>query len=139
MKTASWLDSSALLTLLQDEPGTDTVTALLEAAEKGSATLLLSTVSLTEIVSVLARTFGEKAARDDLRLIREMPIDIRSPTQDDCIAAGWLRTQFKLSTADAITAAQARAAGAELVHKDPALEAVPELKQRKLPHIPTKG
>lgn len=139
MKTASWLDSSAVLTLLQEEPGTETVTALLEAAEKGRTTLLLSTVSLTEIVSALARAFGENAARDDLRLILEMPVEIRSPTRDDCIAAGGLRAQFRLSTAHAIIAAQARAAGAELVHKDPELEAVPELKQRKLPYKPTKA
>ncbi len=79
------------------------------------------------------KNLGDEAARDDLRLILEMPAKIKSPSRDECIAAGWLRLRHKLSTADTVIAAQA-----ELIHKDPELEACPGIKQRRLPYKPSK-
>ncbi len=137
-KTPGWLDSSALLTLLRGEPGTEVVRDLLEQAERETLTVLVSTVSLAEVVSAVARVHGEEAARDDLRLLLEMPVRFEPPTAEDCVAAGWLRARHKLSTADAIIAAQAMNARAELVHKDPELEAIVGLNQRKLPYKPPK-
>lgn len=137
-KTPSWLDSSAILTLLQDEPGSSSVCELLEQAERGAVTVLVSTISLTEVISVVARVHGEQAARDDLRLLMEMPVQFKGPSADDCVAAGWLRARYKLSTADALIAAQAMAAEAELIHKDPELEAIHQLRQCKLPYKPAK-
>lgn len=137
-KTPSWLDSSAILTLLRGEPGSQTVRDRLEQAERETLSVFVSTVSLTEVVSVVARTYDEETARDDLRLLLEMPVQFEPPTVKHCTAAGWLRARHKLSTADAIIAAQAMAADAELVHKDPELEAVTDLKQHKLPDKPKK-
>jgi len=138
MKTPTWLDSSAILTLLCAEPGTEIVRDCLERAERKSHTVLISTLSLTEIVSSIARVHGEEAAREDLRLIREMPLQFLSPSAEDCAIAGWLRAKHKLSTADAIIAAQAMSAKAELIHKDPELESIPNLKQLKLPYKQTR-
>ena len=131
-KTASWLDSSAVLALLYAEPGMDVVRRLLEQAERKLITLYLSALSLSEIVSSIARTHSEEIARDDLRIVLEMPVQIASPTQKECVHGGWLRARHKLSTADAIIAAQAMAANAELVHKDPEFDFVPGLKHRRL-------
>ncbi len=138
MKTASWLDSSAVLALLYEEPGSETVRAVLEEAEKDQRKVFLSAVSLAEMASSLSKSLGEEQARDDLRLILELPVEIREPTREECIQAGWLRAQHQISTADAIIAAQAMAAGAELVHKDPELEGIPGLKQRRLPYKPSR-
>lgn len=137
-KTPSWLDSSAILTLLRGEPGAGKVGELLEKAERGELAVLVSAVSLTEVVSAVARLHGEETARDDLRLLLEMPVQFKPPTTDECVAAGWLRARHKLSTADAIITAQAIAAGAELIHKDPKLEPVAGVKQRRLPYKPSK-
>ncbi|MCS7338585.1 MAG: PIN domain-containing protein [Verrucomicrobiae bacterium] len=137
-KIPSWLDSSAIMTLLCGEPGTETVRDLLDKAERKTLIVLVSTVSLTEVVAAVARVHGQEAARDDLRLLLDLPVQFVPPSADDCAAAGWLRAQYKLSTADAIIAAQAMAAGAELVHKDPELAAVQGLKQRRLPYKPAK-
>jgi ribonuclease VapC len=137
-KTPSWLDSSAILTLLRAEPGTETVRERLERVDRRSLTVFVSTVSLAEIVATVARLHGEETARDDLRLLLEMPVQFASPTVEDCTTAGWLRARHKLSTADAVIAAQAIAAQAELVHKDPELEVIPDLKQHKLPYKPAK-
>lgn len=133
-KSASWLDSSAVLALLYAEPGTDTVQRLLEQAECQTIMLFLSALSLTEIVSSIATTHGEEIAQGDLRIVLEMPVQIESPTREQCVEAGWLRSRHKLSTADSIIAAQAIAANAELAHKDPEFDAVPGLKHRRLPY-----
>ena len=133
-KTASWLDSSAVLALLYAEPGMDVVRRLLEQAERQTIALYLSAVSLAEIVSSIAKTHDEEIARQDLRVVLEMPLQVQLPTIEHCAEGGWLRARHRLSTADAIIAAQAMAASAELVHKDPEFEAVPRLKHRRLPY-----
>jgi predicted nucleic acid-binding protein len=133
-KVASWLDSSAVLALLYGEPGTNVVRRLLEQAEREVVTLFLSALSLAEIVSSIAKTHNEEIARDDLRIVLEMPVQIASPSQEECTQGGWLRARHKLSTADAIIAAQAMAANAELVHKDPEFDQVAGLKHRRLPY-----
>jgi len=124
------------MALLCGEAGADTVRDLLERAERGAIGLWLSSVSLTEIVATIARTHGEAAARDDLRLLLEMPLEVESPTPQQCIEAGWFRAHYRLSTADAIIAAQAIATGAELVHKDPEFDSLSALKHRRLPYKP---
>jgi predicted nucleic acid-binding protein len=133
-KTASWLDSSAILALLYGEPGVDIVRRLLEDAEREKALVYLSAVTLCEIVSSLIKTLGESVARDELAVVLTMPVQIESPTRQHCAEAGWLRGRYTLSTADAIIATQAIAANAELVHKDPEFDQVPGLRQRRLPY-----
>jgi predicted nucleic acid-binding protein len=133
-KTASWLDSSAILGLIYGEPGVDIVRRLLEDAERERAVVYLSVLSLCEIVSTLIKTHGENVAHDELALVLTMPVQMGSPTRQHCTEAGWLRGRYKLSTADAIIAAQAIAANAELVHKDPEFDQVPALKHRRLPY-----
>jgi predicted nucleic acid-binding protein len=133
-KTASWLDSSAILALIYGERGVDIVRQLLEDAERERAVVYLSVISLCEIVSSLIKTLGESVARDELAVVLTMPVQIESPTRQHCAEAGWLRGRYKLSTADAIIATQAIAANAELVHKDPEFDQVPGLRQRRLPY-----
>jgi predicted nucleic acid-binding protein len=133
-KTASWLDSSAILALLYGEPGVDIVRRLLEDAEREKALVYLSAVTLCEIVSSLIKTLGESVARDELAVVLTMPVQIESPTRQHCAEAGWLRGRYTLSTADAIIAAQAIAANAELVHKDPEFDQVPGVRHRRLPY-----
>ena len=112
----------------------DIVRRLLEQAERQTITVYLSAVSLAEIVSSIVKSHGDEIARDDLRLVLEMPVQIESPTWEQCAAGGWLRAGHKLSTADAVIAAQALAANAELVQKDPEFDRVPGLKHRRLPY-----
>jgi predicted nucleic acid-binding protein len=133
-KTASWLDSSAILALLYGEPGVDIVRRLLEDAEREKALVYLSAVTLCEIVSSLVKTLGESVARDELAVVLTMPVQIESPTRQHCAEAGWLRGRYTLSTADAVIATQAIAANAELVHKDPEFDQVPGLRHRRLPY-----
>ena len=133
-KTVSWLDSSALLALFLAERGFEIVRALLADAAKGKREILVAQISLTEIANSVSRDYGEAIAREDIRLLRELAVTIEVPTDEQCIEAGLLRRSVRLSTAEAIIAVQAMAAGAELVHKDPEFESVVGLKQRPLPY-----
>jgi predicted nucleic acid-binding protein len=133
-KTASWLDSSAVLALFLAEPGFETVRALLAEAAKGRREIHIAQISLAEIVNSVTRDYDEATAREDIRLLRELAVNIVAPTDEQCVEAGLLRSHAKLSTADAIIAIQAIAAEAELVHKDPEFDSVPGLKHRRLPY-----
>ena len=112
----------------------NTVRELLDEAERGRTVLYLSVLSVTEVVSSLSKTHGEDVARDELQVVFSLPTQFESPTRGQCAEAGWLRGRHRLSTAEAIIAVQAMAAGAELVHKDPEFESVVGLKQRPLPY-----
>lgn len=138
MKSAKWLDSSAVLTLLMAEPGYEVVRDALNEAEEGQGRVMLSQISLVEVAHAIAHSHGEESARDDVRLIHEMPVEIQGATDDQCLRAGLLRGRHRLSTADAVIAVQAQDSGAALVHKDPEFEVVANLKQVCLPYKPVK-
>ncbi len=133
-KTVSWLDSSAVLALFLAEPGFEIVRATLAEAARGKCEVRVAQISLTEIANSVCRDYDEATAREDIRLLKELAVQIEAPTDQQCVEAGLLRRSVKLSTADAIIAIQAMAAGAELVHKDPEFEPVIGLKQRPLPY-----
>ena len=133
-KTVNWLDSSAVLALFLAEPGFETVRALLAEAAKNRREIHIAQISLVEIANSISRCYDVATAREDIRLLRELAVSIDAPTDEQCVDAGLLRSRVKLSTADAIIAIQATAAGAELVHKDPDFESVAELEQRRLPY-----
>ena len=133
-KTVNWLDSSAVLALFLAEPGFEIVRGILAEAAKGRREVRVAQISLTEIANSVCRDYDEATAREDLRLLRELAVIIDPPTNEQCVEAGLLRSRVKLSTADAIIAIQAMAAGAELVHKDPEFESVLGLRQRRLPY-----
>jgi predicted nucleic acid-binding protein len=132
-KTVSWLDSSAVLALFLAEPGFEIVRGALAEAAKGKREVRVAQISLTEIAHSVCRDYDEATAREDIRLLRELAVAVEAPTNEQCVEAGLLRRSVKLSTADAIIAIQAMAAGAELVHKDPEFESVVGLQQRSLP------
>ena len=133
-KTVNWLDSSAVLALFLAQPGFDIVRAILAEAAKGKCEVCVAQISLTEIAHNICRDYDEATAREDIRLLKELAVSIEAPTDEQSIQAGLLRGRMKLSSADAIIAVQAMAAGAELVHKDPEFESVPGLRQRALPY-----
>jgi len=124
------------LTLLMAEPGYETVKGLLDAAEQETTRVLASQWSLVELAHAIAHSHGEEAARDDLRLIREMPVQFVGATDDQCIRAGLLRSRHRLSTVGAVIVVQSMDAGAALVHKDPEFGNIQDLEQIPLPYKP---
>jgi predicted nucleic acid-binding protein len=116
------LDTSAILTLIEDEPGADRVEALLR--EHGED-VLLPFVVLLEATYITLREVGEAVAERRYALMRQLPCtEIWSVDEPTLLTAARFKVQGRISFADALIAAFAARKGAILVHKDPEYEAL---------------
>jgi predicted nucleic acid-binding protein len=70
------LDSYALLSYFEEEPGADKVQRLLEQAEKGKVSLFMSIVNWGEVYYSLCRSKGAEKAEDSLLIIEQLPISL---------------------------------------------------------------
>jgi len=129
------LDTSAWLTLIEDEAGADLVEEILEGAKAGKVIVLVSFMSFMEVyyITLQERDQSEALARVDL--MAALPVLRVESTEALGILAGELKASHYLSVADAWIAALAREQNATLVHKDPEFEQVEEtIKVLKLPY-----
>jgi ribonuclease VapC len=126
------LDTSALLTLLEDEEGADRVEQLLNKAQT-----IICAVSLLEVRYITLREQGQAEADVRHALLRrsgaEIIWDLDEPT---VLRAAALKAQHTLSLADSSIAATAIRQGATLVHKDPEFDVL--LQVVKLERLPSK-
>ncbi len=121
------LDTSALLSLIEDEVGADVVQTLLEQARTGDIIILLSFMSFMEVyyITLQERDLEEALARIDL--ITALPVLRVESTESLSILAAEIKAAHRLSVADAWIAALAKERGAILVHKDPEFEQVEKI------------
>jgi predicted nucleic acid-binding protein len=129
------LDTSAWLTLIEDEAGADSVEELIEKARAGESVALISCMSFMEVyyITMLERDRNEAQARVDL--MAALPGLRVNSTEALSLLAGELKAQHRLSVADAWIAALAQERNATLVHKDPEFEQVEAtVKVLKLPY-----
>jgi predicted nucleic acid-binding protein len=111
------LDSSALLTLIEDEAGADRVEDVLQRHHA-----LLPWVVLMEVYYVSKQEQGQTDADRRHTLMKQMPAEILWDADEPTILlAGDLKAAHRLSFADCLIAAVARRCGAVLLHKDPEL------------------
>jgi predicted nucleic acid-binding protein len=125
------LDTSALLTLLEDEKGAERVEQVLRHAQT-----FISAVSLVEVryITLREQTPAEADVRHALlkRCGATILWDLDEPT---VLKAADLKAQHSLSVADALIAASAQRQGAILLHKDPEFEALAgPIQQERLPY-----
>ena len=132
MATTWLLDTSALLTLRDDEPGAARVAQLLAAAATGREACLACFVSLMELTYRVWLDEDEAAARLAHAQCLSLPLTWVHETPDLLLQAASFKARFRMSFADAWVAAAAAQATAVLVHKDPELAAV-GLPQEMLP------
>ena len=126
------LDTSALLTLRDNEPGADRVAALLAQAQAGRAVCCGCFMSLMEVYYRVWKDEGEAAGRLAHEQCLSLPMEWIHESAELLAAAAEIKAKHPLSLADAWIAAAARLAGATLVHKDPEFAAV-KLAQEVLP------
>lgn len=118
------LDTSALLTFIEDEAGADQVHELLEKAKRGEVILLVSFMSFMEVYYISLQERGQEEAQERVKLMAALPI-IRVESNESLGAqAGACKAAHRLSVADAWIAALAQERNATLVHKDPEFEQV---------------
>jgi predicted nucleic acid-binding protein len=117
------LDTSALLTLRDDEPGADRVAELLALAQNRKCECTGCFMSLMEIMYRVWRDESEAHANLAYEQCLALPITWIHETPELLKAAASVKARFPLSVADAWIAAAAEITGAILVHKDPEFSA----------------
>lgn len=127
-------DTSAFLTLFQEEPGADEVDDAITEAVAGNVALHASFVSLTEVEYTTVQKRGQEIANTRLADMRALPIRWHHSDDAMCSAAAKLKAAHKLSFADSFVVALAQQLDAVLVHKDPEIEELGAVvKQQMLP------
>jgi predicted nucleic acid-binding protein len=129
------LDTSAWLTLIEDEAGADIVQGLLEKARAGEVIVLVSFMSFMGVYYITLQECDRSEAQERVNLMTALPVLRVESTRALGILAAELKAAHRLSVADAWIAALAKERGATLVHKDPEFEQVEAMvKVLKLPY-----
>lgn len=126
------LDTSALLTLRDDEPGADRVAELLGFATRGEARCFACFMTRMQLLYRVWRDEGEAEGRLAYEQSASLPIQWIGQSEELLVRAAAVKAQYAVSVADAWIAACAQMLGATLVHKDPEFDALP-LAQEALP------
>ena len=131
------LDTSALLTLRDDEEGANTVADILQGCQYGQAKVFACFMSQMEILYRVWKNEGEQAGRLAYEQCKSLPIEWVRESPELLEKAAELKATCRVSLADAWIAASALLQGATLVHKDPEFETV-QCQQLALPYKPLK-
>ncbi len=124
------LDTSAILTLIEDEPGADRVDELVRSGEA-----LLPFMAGLETYYISLREAGADEAERRLFLLHQLPVRWLATVEEGVLVrAGQFKARHRISLADSLIAGFAAEAGAVLVHKDPEYEALNDLPQECLPY-----
>jgi uncharacterized protein len=114
------LDTSALLTFIEDEPGSDRVEEVLK-----DATILLPWPVLMETYTITLQEKGRAEADRRYALLRQLRAEILWAMDEPILlTAARLKAEHHVSLADAVVAAFAIRNNAVLIHKDPEFDAL---------------
>lgn len=130
--TAWLLDTSALLTLRDDEPGADAVTDFLRQASDNGAEVLGCFISLMEVLYRVWKDEGEHEGRLAYAQCLSLPITWVHESAGLLELAAAIKANHPLSLVDAWIAAAAERSNAVLVHKDPEFDGL-TIEQQRLP------
>jgi predicted nucleic acid-binding protein len=128
------LDTSAILTLWNDEDGAPVVEKILhESTHRGK--IYVSFMTFMECKYRVWREHGRSLAEELIRSLSFLPL-IRVDVDDDLLmAASELKAQYKISVADSWILATAITRNAVLVHKDPEFDALTDrVPVKRLPY-----
>ena len=128
------LDTSALLTLRDNEPGAARVSQILIEAHQGGAPCYGCFMSLMEVFYRVWKDEDERAGREAYADCLALPIHWIHESPQLLERAASVKATHPLSLADAWIAATALENGATLVHKDPEFAKLPDLVEERLPY-----
>ncbi len=117
-------DTSAIVTLTDQEEGAEEVEQLLEAARGNTCRIEICALSLMEVYYVALQEHGEDEAARLLALVKSWPVTWLYPDERTLLQAARIKAAYRLSFVDAVIAATAKLRRATLVHKDPELAAL---------------
>jgi ribonuclease VapC len=113
------LDTSAFLTLRDDEPGADRVAGLLRASD---AHCIACFMTRMELLYRVWKDEDELAGKLALEQSMALPVEWIEASEKLLLRAAEIKAKHSLSVADAWIAAAALEHNAVLVHKDPEFE-----------------
>ena len=119
------LDTSAILTLRDDEPGAERVAMVLAGLDPCFACF----ITRMEVLYRVWKDEGERSGRLAYEQLQSLPIEWVDQTEPLLLEASRIKATHPLSVADAWIAAAALFSRATLLHKDPECEAITELDQ----------
>jgi predicted nucleic acid-binding protein len=122
------LDTSALLTLRDDEPGAERVEQAFEQPDRCYACFL----SRMEVLYRVWKDEDERAGRLAYEQLKALPLHWVEASEPLLEQAASIKARYSLSLADAWIVAAAQQVGATLLHKDPEFRAVVDLPQEWL-------
>lgn len=131
------LDTSALLTLRDDEPGADRVAEVLRLAGENKAKCYGCFMSLMEVLYRVWRDEDKVAGQLAYQQCLALPVEWIQSSETMLSKAAEFKALHPLSLADAWIAAGASEQGAILLHKDPEFKPLP-VAQEFLPLKPTR-
>ena len=110
------LDTSALLTLWNDEDGSDEVEGILKSNDK---IVIVSFMSYMECYYRIWKDSGREKGRELYSYLFTLPMERVNLSEDILQNAAEIKATYTLSVADSWIIATAKVNGAVLVHKDP--------------------
>ena len=119
------LDTSAILTLRDDEPGAERVATLLDGPDRCFACF----ITRMEVLYRVWKDEGEGSGHLAYEQLQSLPIEWVDQTEPLLLEASRIKALHRLSVADAWIAAAALLSRATLLHKDPEFKAITELDQ----------
>ena len=121
------LDACAVIALLNDEGGADTVAELITHAGVGTDRLFMSGIQVLEVYYDRIYIKGRDYAETVLESLYASPIIILSDISRDIIQeAGRFKTSYSMSLGDTFAAASAKKLSAALVTRDKEMKAPEE-------------
>jgi predicted nucleic acid-binding protein len=127
------LDTSALLTLRENEPGADEVAEILYQTQQGKAQCFACFMSLMEVLYRVWKDESELEGRLAYQQCLSLPIEWVHEHSALLEKAAEIKAMHALSLADAWIAASAYLQDAFLVHKDPEFTNL-DCRQKILPY-----
>jgi predicted nucleic acid-binding protein len=119
MPGAPVLDSYALLKLLRDEPGAETVALILEKAGQRDQPVHMTEVNCAEVQYIVRRKDGDAAWEAIANELKAAPIEFHPADRRLADLAADLKARHQISLADAFAAALAKERKTELLTGDP--------------------
>jgi predicted nucleic acid-binding protein len=130
------LDSYALLALMKNEPGADTVEEKIKSALTGDCKLSMNVINLGEVIYNLIREEGAEFAAQREAVIFQLPIEFMSSDWGVTRIAAEIKASIPIAYADCFAIATAQKFNATIITGDPEFKQVED--HIKILWLPTK-
>lgn len=112
------LDAWTVMDYLEDEPSGEKVEELIASAHEEQIPIYMSVINLGEVWYAFAREISEEEANASVKILGDLRIQVENVDWEITREAARIKSQHKMSYADAFAAALAKVMKADLVTGD---------------------